>query len=201
MYGVVAIELETFLARQQERDRSVPRFAGREFRSFLTCGILEHGIIRVHCDSCGKDHVVPYSCKRRGWRPSCGGRRMADTAARLVDLVLPWVPVRHWVLSLPFALRYRTAYDSWLIRTLARHLHNNGALLTEASRLFERVRDLQDAEVLFIAADDLHANRKSFRREAARHRGRWIACCRDVPAGLHPVDVVGELHARDLCFL
>jgi hypothetical protein len=30
---------------------------------------------------------------------------MADTAAQLVDRVLPEVPVRQWVLSLPFALR------------------------------------------------------------------------------------------------
>ena len=62
-----------------------------------------------------KDRVVPFSCKGRGWCPSCGGRRMADTAAHLVDRVLPWVPVRQWVLSLPFALRYRMAYDSVLM--------------------------------------------------------------------------------------
>jgi hypothetical protein len=37
---------------------------------------------------------------------------MADTAAHLVDRVLPEVPVRQWVLSLPFALRYRLAYDA-----------------------------------------------------------------------------------------
>jgi tetratricopeptide (TPR) repeat protein len=39
---------------------------------------------------------------------------MADTAAHLVDRVLPEVPVRQWVLSLPFALRYRLAYDAGL---------------------------------------------------------------------------------------
>jgi hypothetical protein len=41
---------------------------------------------------------------------------MADTAAHLVDRVLPEVPVRQWVLSLPFALRYRLAYDAPLVR-------------------------------------------------------------------------------------
>jgi hypothetical protein len=40
---------------------------------------------------------------------------MADTAAYLVERVLPIVPVRQWVLSLPFALRYRLAYDARLI--------------------------------------------------------------------------------------
>ena len=36
---------------------------------------------------------------------------MADTAAHLVDRVLPEVPIRQWVLSLPIPLRYRIAYD------------------------------------------------------------------------------------------
>jgi hypothetical protein len=36
---------------------------------------------------------------------------MADTAAHLVDRVIPEVPMRQWVLSLPIPLRYRVAYD------------------------------------------------------------------------------------------
>ena len=116
LYSVVAEQLETFLARQRERDRLVPRFVERELRSFLECGILAHGFIRVYCDACRRDRVVPFSCKKRGFCPSCGGRRMADTAAHLVDRVFPEVPVRQWVLSLPFSLRYRLAYDATLVR-------------------------------------------------------------------------------------
>jgi hypothetical protein len=40
---------------------------------------------------------------------------MADTAAHLVDRVLPEVPIRQWVLSLPYTLRFRLAYDSNLV--------------------------------------------------------------------------------------
>jgi hypothetical protein len=40
---------------------------------------------------------------------------MAETAAHLIDHVIPVVPVRQWVLSVPFALRYRLAYDSSLV--------------------------------------------------------------------------------------
>jgi hypothetical protein len=40
---------------------------------------------------------------------------MAETAAHLVDHVFPIVPVRQWVLSIPFALRYRLAYDSGVL--------------------------------------------------------------------------------------
>jgi hypothetical protein len=36
---------------------------------------------------------------------------MSDTAAHLVGRVIPHVPVRQWVLSLPYALRYRLAYN------------------------------------------------------------------------------------------
>ena len=116
LYGVVQQQLETFLTRARERERPVPRFVECELRAFLHCGILAHGFVRVHCDACGLDRVVAFSCKGRGFCPSCGGRRMADTAAHLVDRVLPEVPVRQWVLSLPWQLRYRLAYDAPLVR-------------------------------------------------------------------------------------
>ena len=113
---MVQQELETFLASTAARERPVPRFVARELRAFLRCGILAHGFVRMHCDGCGQGRVVAFSCKGRGFCPSCGGRRMADTAAHLADRMLPEVPVRQWVLSLPFALRYRLAYDAPLVR-------------------------------------------------------------------------------------
>ena len=115
LYGVAAGHLETFLARQRDRGRLVPQFVERELRSFLDCGVLARGFLRVHCDACRLDRVVPYSCKCRGFCPSCCGRRMADTTAHLVDRVFPEVPVQQWVVSVPFALRYRLAYDSSLV--------------------------------------------------------------------------------------
>ncbi len=45
---------------------------------------------------------------------------MADTAAHLVDCVLPEVPVRQWVLTLPYSLRYRCAYDARLTSAVLR---------------------------------------------------------------------------------
>jgi Transposase zinc-binding domain len=55
--------------------------------------------------------VVGFSCKGRGFCPSCTGRRMADLAAHLVDEVLPKVAIRQWVCSLPWRLRVPLAYD------------------------------------------------------------------------------------------
>lgn len=48
------------------------------------------------------------------------GRRMADTAANLVDCVLPEVPIRQWVLTLPYPLRYRCTCDAALTSDILR---------------------------------------------------------------------------------
>ena len=98
----------------------VARFVEREVRRYLECGVLAHGFLRVHCDACGHDRLVAFSCKGRGFCPSCGGRRMADTAAQLVDCILPEVPVRQWVLTLPYPLRYRCAWNARLTSEVLR---------------------------------------------------------------------------------
>jgi hypothetical protein len=43
---------------------------------------------------------------------------MTERAAHLIDHVLPGAPVRQWVLSLPFELRYGLAWDQALCRAV-----------------------------------------------------------------------------------
>ena len=43
---------------------------------------------------------------------------MAERAAYRVDEALPWAPVRQWVLTLPYRLRYRLAGDHALCRAV-----------------------------------------------------------------------------------
>jgi hypothetical protein len=118
LYAVVQEHLETML--QQARDHSAhgcgfPRFVEQTFAAYRTCGILAAGFTRVRCGSCGFEHLVAFSCKRRGLCPSCEARRMADTAAHLVDRVLPpQARYRQWVLSLPIHIRWVLARDSEL---------------------------------------------------------------------------------------
>jgi hypothetical protein len=93
-------------------------FVKREFQRFVRCGVLAHGFARFRCAACGTDRLVAFSCKGRGFCPSCGGRRMTERAAHLIDHVLPRAPVRQWVLSFPFELRYRIAWDHKLCRAV-----------------------------------------------------------------------------------
>jgi hypothetical protein len=65
----------------------------------------KNAMVGIRCASCGQGFVVAFSCKGRGVCPSCNGRRMAQTAAHLVDRVIPPVPVRQWVISVPKRLR------------------------------------------------------------------------------------------------
>src|SRR5215831_14959473 len=77
---VVAGELETFLASHQAQDRTIPKFVEDEFRSFLECGILAHGFVRVRCESCGHSRLVPFSSRRRG------AEREPDSLAQVLYL-------------------------------------------------------------------------------------------------------------------
>jgi hypothetical protein len=80
LYQVVAGELETFLASHQAQDRTIPKFVEDEFRSFLECGILAHGFVRVRCESCGHSPLVPFSSRRRG------AEREPDSLAQVLYL-------------------------------------------------------------------------------------------------------------------
>jgi len=105
LYGLVADHLESWLASRQAHDEDVAGYVEDEFRGYLRCGILCHGFARARCSECGHAFVIAFSCKRRGVCPSCNGRRMAQTAAHLADRVIPPVPVRQWVVSIPKRLR------------------------------------------------------------------------------------------------
>jgi Uma2 family endonuclease len=86
--------------------------------------VLARGFAFLRCENpdCRERELVAFSRKGRGFCPSCLGRRMAESAANLVDHVLPRVPLRQFVLTLPFELRARLGFDA--------------ALLGAANRLF-----------------------------------------------------------------
>ncbi|MGD8362582.1 MAG: transposase, partial [Gemmatimonadota bacterium] len=137
LHRIVREHLETYLALANEAQPfgdGVPDHVEKELRSYLRCGILAHGFARARCASCGYDFLVAFSCKGRGCCPSCGAKRMAQTAAHLVDHVIPHVPVRQFVLSVPKRLRpflhYRPRTASAVLHILLRALRSS---LREAS--------------------------------------------------------------------
>jgi len=132
LYCTVAEHFETWHALASagqfdgQGDHHTPKaFVRQAFCKYLECGIFAHGFARARCDDCGHDYFVAFSCKGRGVCPSCNTRRMAETAAHLVDHVFPRLPVRQWVLSVPKRLRY--------------FMQRDGAALNMVLRIFLRV--------------------------------------------------------------
>lgn len=92
LYGVVRGHWSDFAAEVRDRTAdgaALPAFVVGEFRKFLRCGVLAHGFARVRCADCAFERLVAFSCNGRGVCPSCGGRRMAERAAHLVEHVIP----------------------------------------------------------------------------------------------------------------
>jgi hypothetical protein len=109
LHRVMRENLETYLAGSDqacEFGPNVPFHIEATYRQYLKCGILAHGFARVYCANCGHDFLVAFSCKGRDICPSCATRRMVETAAHMVDNVLPRVPYRQWVLSMPKRVRW-----------------------------------------------------------------------------------------------
>jgi len=99
LYQLVERYYPELAAVREAAGRALPQYVREEFEAYLKCGRLEHGFLRVRCEDCHAEKLVAFSCKRRGFCPSCGARRMTDSAALLADEVLPAKPIRQWVLS------------------------------------------------------------------------------------------------------
>ena len=103
-----------------------------------------------------------YSCKCRRVCPSCTTRRMVETAAHLAEHVIPRLPVRQWVLSVPKRLRHHLERDpavlnaalhiflSAIERVLRQHSSGAGAASRLAALVFiHRFRALLNTHLHF----------------------------------------------------
>ena len=83
LYRLMQQHAATFFAQAEaeaEAGADLPHFVRNEFDAFLECGNLANGYLRLRCADCGHDKLVAFSCKRRGFCPSCGAwRRLRRT--------------------------------------------------------------------------------------------------------------------------
>ena len=178
LYQIVNEYWPEFQAELASQDKYLPAYVTQEFEEFLKCGRLEHGFLRVRCEACHDEKLVAFSCKRRGFCPSCGARRMADSAALLVDEILPHQPMRQLspgmaciramqeqlprVLSVPFPLRFLFASQPTVMgkvlgivyRAIATHLirkagYTKTTAQTGAVTLIQRFGGALNANVHF----------------------------------------------------
>ena len=61
LYRIVEAYYPAFAAHLAEQGRELPGYVQREFEDYLKCGRLEHGFLRVRCESCHAEHLVAFS--------------------------------------------------------------------------------------------------------------------------------------------
>ena len=187
LYQIIQEYWPEFQAELASHGKHLPAYVIKEFDEYLKCGRLEYGFLRVRCESCHDEKLVAFSCKKRGFCPSCGARRMADSAALLVDEVLPHQSMRQWVLSVPFPLRFLFASKPAVMskvlgiiyRTIATHLaHKAGFTVTTAKSgavtLIQRFGAALNLNIHFhmlfldgVYIDSRHGTNPRFRRVKA----------------------------------
>ena len=74
---------------------------------------------------------------------------MTERAGHLVDEVLPWVPVRQWVLTMPYRLRYQMAWNHGLSRAV---LGVYTRALRDVYRRGARARGIEDGQTGMVTA-------------------------------------------------
>ena len=114
----------------------LPEFVDKAMKAYLQCGQLPNGFARFRCRECRKDVLVAFSCKVRGLCPSCDGKRMIEEAQHMTTAILPEIPYRQWVFTLPYDLRYvlawnadlRNAVHQMLMRAIHKHYERDARL-------------------------------------------------------------------------
>ena len=89
LHGVIRDHVDDFLRAAADRadGAGLPEFITREFREFLTCGVLAHGFARVRCEQCAFERLVPFSCYPQ-WETICSSSLASD--GKLRESGSPW---------------------------------------------------------------------------------------------------------------
>ena len=88
LYPIVEQHYPAFVAHMAEQERPLPDYVQQEFEDYLRCGRLEQGFLRVRCDTCHAEHLVAFSCKRRGYAEHMNMLSQASSS-------LPWFEYSH----------------------------------------------------------------------------------------------------------
>jgi hypothetical protein len=98
---------------------------------YLDCGNPMCGFARIRCPDCGEERLLMFSCKTRGFCPSCHAKRREEWGEWMREELLLDVPHRQVVFTIPKMLRLffrfkRKLLDSLClsaVRTLVKFLY------------------------------------------------------------------------------
>ena len=62
LYQLASKHYPDFRRQMAEECRALPDYVRREFEDYLKCRRLEHGFLRVRCETCHEERLVAFSC-------------------------------------------------------------------------------------------------------------------------------------------
>ena len=100
---------------------------------YLDCGNPRCGFARIRCPDCGEERLLMFSCRTRGFCPSCHSKRLEEWGEWMRETLLLDVPHRQVVFTIPKMLRLFFKYNRRLLGSLCR------CALRSLARYFEIV--------------------------------------------------------------
>ena len=87
---------------------------------YLDCGNPRSGFARIRCPDCHGEHLLTFSCKTRGFCPSCHAKRLEAWGEWVRETLLLDVPHRQVVFTIPKSLRIFFKFRRKLLGELCR---------------------------------------------------------------------------------
>jgi len=82
---------------------------------YLDCGNPRCGFARIRCPDCQAEHLLMFSCRTRGFCPSCHAKRLEEWGEWMREELLLDVPHRQVVFTIPKMLRIFFRYNRRLL--------------------------------------------------------------------------------------
>ena len=137
LYRVLFHHFDRFLTEYEgrfEREYGYFRPIVKEVvEKYLDCGNPRCGFARIRCPDCAEERLVMFSCRTRGFCPSCHAKRIEEWGEWMRETLLLDVPHRQIVFTIPKRLRIFFKFNRRLLGDLCR------CALRSLSRYFEVV--------------------------------------------------------------
>jgi ribosomal protein S27E len=124
LYRVLFHYFDQFLAEYESRFEKAYGFLRPIIKEvverYLDCGNPRCGFARIRCPDCGEERLLMFSCRTRGFCPSCHSKRLEEWGEWMRETVLLDVPHRQVVFTIPKMLRLFFKYNRRLLGELCR---------------------------------------------------------------------------------
>ena len=123
LYRVLFHHFERFVAEYERFEKAYGYFrpiVKDVVEKYLDCGNPRCGFARIRCPRCRAEHLLMFSCKTRGFCPSCHPKRLEEWGEWMRETFLLDVPHRQVVFTIPKMLRVFFKFKRRLLGDLCR---------------------------------------------------------------------------------